>query len=132
MENFIKKIILGNGIKPSEECLNTFKSNFKKAVNVEWFDRETYYEAIFYKEKLEHIAIFSKLGELIEYKVNLPTGYLPALIKKHLENKGEIMNVVLRNKGNSIEYEAIIRDADLVRHLILLTNLGKIIDEKQL
>ncbi len=91
---------------------------------------KSYYEAIFYKENLEHIAHFDLSGNLTEYKLFLPKEFLPEAIKSYLESKGEIMNVVLNNKGNCIEYEAIVRDKNLTRSLILLSDLGKILEEK--
>lgn len=132
MDNFIKRVIEGNGITPPDICLESFNLNFENAINVDWFDRKTYFEAIFYKDNLEHIASFDISGTLTEYKLFLPKEYLPEAIKSFLESKGEIMNVVLINKGNSIEYEAIIRDANLIRFLIQLSELGKIIEEKKL
>jgi len=46
--------------------------------------------------------------------------------------KGEIMNAVLRNKGNRLEYEIIYRDATLTRFLITLSDLGAVLEEKKL
>ncbi|NJO92819.1 MAG: hypothetical protein HC831_30515, partial [Chloroflexia bacterium] len=97
-----------------------------------WFDRSTFFEAIFYKDQMEYIADFSQTGELIEYKMHLPVEYLPEAIKTQLESTGEIMNTLLKNKGNSIEYEAIVRDSRQLRYLIRITNLGKVIEERQL
>lgn len=132
MENFLKNMIDGNGINPPEICLNSFNRNFENAINIEWFNKNNQFEAIFYKDNIEHIALFNTSGELLEYKMNLPVDYLPRAIKKDVEYKGEIMNAVLKNKGNTIEYEVIIRDAELNRHLFLLTDLGKVIEEKRL
>lgn len=132
MNNFLKKVIEGSGITPPSICLEAFNLNFNNAINVEWFDRKTSFEVIFYKDNLEHIAIFDTSGALIEYKLFLPVEFLSEAIKSFLESKGEIMNVVLINKGNRIEYEAIVRNKDLTRFLILLSDLGKIIEEKKL
>jgi len=132
MEDFLKKMIDGNGIIPPEACLATFNQNFEDAKNVDWFDKEAHYEAIFYRDNLEHIALFTITGELMEYKMYLPVDYLPEAIKNYTESKGEIMNSVLKNKGNTIEYEIIIRDLDLKRHLILMSDLGKVLEEKNL
>jgi hypothetical protein len=132
MEDFVKRVIEGNGITPTEKCIQAFEDNFSHAINIEWFDREMYYEAIFYKDNIEYIAIFEKDGTLKEYKSFLPNNYLPEAIKHYLEEKGEIMNVVLINKRNSIEYETIIRDKNLVRQLYLFTGQGKLIEKKAL
>lgn len=132
MDEFLKKVMEGNGITPPENILETFNQNFKDAVNIEWFNKTTYFEAIFYKENLEYIAIFDKEGEMMEYKMYLPSDYLPWAIKNYVEGKGEIMNAVLKNKGNSICYEIIIRDKSLKRSLILFSDLGKVIEKKVL
>ncbi|HAF29454.1 MAG TPA: hypothetical protein DCG75_10445 [Bacteroidales bacterium] len=132
MNNFVKRVIEGNGITPPIICLNAFNSNFNDTINVEWFDRADHFEAIFYKDNLEHIAIFDLSGSLVEYKLFLPVEFLPEAIKTYLESKGEIMNSVLINKGNTIEYEVIVRDANFTRYLILLSDLGKVIEEKKL
>lgn len=129
---FLKKVIEGQGVEPSSICLEAFKQNFQHSVNVEWYDKGDYFEAIFYKEHIEHIALFSKDGDLIEYKLYLPDECLPERIMNIMESKGEIMNSVLKNKGNTIEYEVIYRDKDLNRYVILLSDLGHIIDEKKL
>lgn len=132
MDDFLKKIIDGNSVTPSDVCLNAFKQKFGDALNVDWYEKGEFFEAIFYKEKIEHIAIFDLEGTLIEYKTYLPEGYLPESIKSIAETKGEIMSSVMRNKGNRIEYEIIVRDASLTRYLITLTDMGSLIEEKML
>jgi hypothetical protein len=132
MEDFLKNFVDGNRIQPPKVCLNAFNEKFGGSINVDWYEKPNRYEAIFYKDNLEHIAIFTTSGEMTEYKMYLPPSFLPEAIKSSLETKGEIMNSVLKNKGNRIEYEAIIRDTNLIRYLIILTDLGKVIRERQL
>ena len=132
MENLAKKILANNSIQPSKECLRQFKSNFKDAINTEWVEKENHYEAIFYKNEIECIAIYNKNGSLELYKMFLPASYLPETIRNVLEREGEIMNIVLLNKGNSINYEAIIRDKNQERYQVLLTDLGKFVSKRQL
>ncbi|MBN1119206.1 MAG: hypothetical protein JXA77_18495 [Bacteroidales bacterium] len=132
MKKFLKKILVGNGVSPSEVCLQSFNGNFADAVNVEWFSKKGYYEVVFYQNNLEHIAAFSLNGVLLEYRQNLSVEYLPEVIKNIALSKGEIMNSVLKNKGNMLEYELIIRDKFLKRQLILLTDMGEIKEEKAL
>lgn len=129
MHNFIRSVIVGTEISPPPVCAEAFQNHFNNANHTDWYDHGDHYEAIFYKDKSEHIALFTLSGGLLEYKMYLPPGYLPELIKGHLESRGEIMNVVLRNKGNSIEYEAIVRDQELTRFLVVLSDLGRVIDE---
>lgn len=132
MNDFLKKVVEGNGVSPSDVCLQSFNQNFENAINVEWFNKENFYEAIFYKNNLEHIAIFSLSGILTEYSQNLPADYLPEPIKVTVSSKGEIMNSVMINKGNLLEYEVIVRDKQLNRYLIILSDLGRIKEEKKL
>ena len=132
MKDFLKKVIEGSGVSPSVVCLNSFTDNFEDAINVEWFRRDGYFEAIFYRNNLEHIALFSLNGILKEYKKNLPPEHLPEAIKNLALSKGEIMNAVLKNKGNSLEYELIFRDAALKRHLLILSDAGELKEEIRL
>jgi len=132
MNNFLKNVMEGSGITPSGICLHAFNQNFENAINVEWFNKKKYFEAVFYKDNLEHIATFSLDGDLIEYRLYLPEGYLPLPLKTKVQLKGEIMNSVLRNKGNRLEYEIIYRDAALTRFLITLSDLGAVLEEKKL
>ncbi len=132
MDKFLKNVVEGNGDSPSVVCLQSFNQNFKQAINVEWFRKDNRYEAIFYKDNLEHIALFSLTGSLIEYRINVPSDYLPASITRLLSSKGEIMNSVMRNKGNRLEYEVIVRDQELNRTQITLSDIGKIMGVKKL
>jgi hypothetical protein len=132
MERLLENIKKGGGYIPPEPCLASFREHFSDAVNIEWFEKKPGYEAVFYREKMEYIAHFGEDCILIEYKMFLPQEFLPTALGEILENRGEIMNAVLINKGNSIEYEIIYRDHSLTRHLLLLTDLGKILEEKVL
>ncbi|MBN1387645.1 MAG: hypothetical protein JW965_04315 [Bacteroidales bacterium] len=132
MDEFLRKVIEGDGSTPPADCLDAFKDKFSNAINVEWHAREDYYEAVFYKNKLEHVAVFTPSGVLSEYKLMLPEGYLPGKIIDQLKERGEIMNAVLRNKGNSIEYEVIIFDSNLKRIMMIFSEQGKILTSKEL
>ncbi|MBN1117174.1 MAG: hypothetical protein JXA77_08220 [Bacteroidales bacterium] len=132
MKNFLRKVVEGNGVSPSEICLQSFNENFKDAVNIEWFNKSDHFEAIFYKNNLEHIAIYSLTGILTEYRVNLPSDYLPEPIKNKALVKGEIMNSVMRNKGNMLEYEVIVRDKESNRNQLIFSDVGNLIEEQKL
>lgn len=132
MEDFVRKVIKGDGCTPLPECINAFESKFSSAVNVEWHTRGENYEAVFYKNKIEHVALFSPSGELSEYKLLLREDYLPARIIDLIKSRGEIMNAVLRNKGNKLEYELIIMDRDMKRSLFLFSEQGKILSISEL
>lgn len=132
MDDFLRKVVEGIGISPPENCQQSFKQIFEDAIHVEWFKRESHYEAVFYRNNLEHIALFSFGGVFEEYRLNIPSDHLPVLIKKLVSSKGEIMNSVLRNKGNMLEYEVIVRDAEFARSLISVSDNGSILEERAL
>ncbi|MCU4164379.1 hypothetical protein [Carboxylicivirga caseinilyticus] len=132
MENFLKKIVQGSSFTPPGLCEQALKENFTEAINVEWINKEEYYEAIFYKNNIEHIALIDRNGNLLEYRQNIPKDFLPEQIKTIAQSKGEIMNSVLKNKGNNIEYEIILKDQSLKRYLVLFSEIGVIKDEKKL
>jgi len=132
MNEFAKNIRKGHGMTPSASCIQAMKENFADAINVEWFSKKENYEAVFYRNKLEHIALFTQQGILLEYRQNLSTAYLPEFIKAMALQKGEIMNALLINKGNSFEYELIVRDKSLNRHLLLITDAGDLKEERKL
>ena len=132
MNHFLKKIINGSGVTPPDGCLISFKANFADAINVEWLRRDDYYEVTFYRNNLEYIALFNTDGSLLEYRQNLPLDLMPESIKNIALSKGEIMNSVLKNKGNKLEYELILRDQLLNRTLVVLSEIGDIVEDKKL
>jgi hypothetical protein len=127
---YLDKLMKGSNVEPPAICSDAFEKAFSNALNPEWYFRDGCYESVFYQDKLEHIAIFESTGRLLEHKMYLPEEFLPDQIKKKLRSRGEIMNAVLINKGNLIEYEAIIRDASLTRYLITCSHLGVFREEK--
>ncbi len=132
MINFFSKIFNGSFFSPPEEVKNALKDKFPDVINVEWNKSGDSYEAIFYKDSIEYIANFDKNGELKVYKMFLPEGYLPENIKATVNKKGELMNAVMINKGNSITYEIIFRDTELIRSVMLLNEKGIILEERLL
>jgi hypothetical protein len=132
MNELIIRAIKNEGVKPPQECLNALDKNFSGAVGVEWFEESRHFEAVFYKDELEYIALFNSNGVLLEYRRIVPQGYLPHAVRHFILKKGEIMNRVLLNRGNEVLYEIIYRDADNKRFMVLLTDLGDIREEKVL
>jgi hypothetical protein len=129
---FIKNVFAGSEANPPEKCRRALLTDFEGARNIEWFKNDGSFEAVFYKNNIEYIAVFSITGSLLEYKMYLPFDFLPLPLKKVLDQKGEIMNIVLVNKRNRIIFEAIYRDTALNRYMILLSEFGQIIEEKPL
>lgn len=132
MKNIIQNIFNQDITTPPAEVQQGLIKNFASILNVEWSMQNDQYEAVFYKDKIEHIALFSAKGELLEYKITLSEHMLPFPIKKGLKAKGEIMNIISRNKSNNISYEVIVRDAHLQRFIIILAENGAIISEQAL
>jgi len=132
MLKFFKEAIKGSEGLPPKVVSDALNKKFGEVINVDWLPKDTHYEAIFYKDKIEHIAIFTYEGVLEKYKVCLTKDFLPVSIKAEMDMKGEIMNVVLINDGKSILYEIILRNQLLVRTLMLITHMGVVIEERVL
>lgn len=105
---------------------------FHNAKNIEWENKNDIYEAIFYLNDVEHIAQFSKNGELLEYKKNLWPAELPESVKLACKGYGEIMNGIIIYKGDEILYEVIIRDEKLDRFEYLFSQNGDYINSVSL
>jgi hypothetical protein len=129
MMNFFSKIFGDSIFSPPEIVKNSLKERFPSVINVEWNKTGENYEAIFYKDNIEYIANFDRSGVLIVYKMFLTEGFLPEKIKSTMKGKGEIMNVVMINKGNCITWEIIYRDKELIRYLMLFNEIGAILEE---
>ena len=129
MMNFFSKIFGDSLLSPPEIVKNSLKERFPSVINVEWNKNGDNYEAIFYKGNIECIANFDRSGSLIVYKMFLSEDFLPQNIKLTMKSKGEIMNAVMINKGNSITYEIIYRDKELIRYLMLFNEIGVILEE---
>ena len=132
MFKFFKEAIEGKGTRPPKTVTDSLTKCFGDVINVDWLAKDGQYEAIFYKNSVEYIAIFNTTGDLEKYKMYLAIEFLPAAIKTDLELQGEIMNVVLINDGKSILYEVILRDKQLIRALKLISQMGDVLEERLL
>jgi len=132
MKEFLRKVVQGHGISPSAACRKSFAANFAGAADVEWFMAGEHYEAIFYRNKLEHIALFGQDGLLMEYRKKLPVDFLPNPVRHLALSRGEIMNALMKNKGNMLEYELIVRKAPCERYLLVISDLGNMKEERML
>ncbi len=118
MKTFLNNFLESERINQPPQVKQSLKKNFDNALNVEWMAKDDHFEAIFYKDNIEHLALFAKDGQLIEYKMNLSEDFLPLPAKSALPSDCEIMNVVLNNRGNSLSYEVIYRDKELRRYVM--------------
>ena len=136
MENqqhsFINNLLKGDRTQPPNHCLDVFNERFPNASALEWNALDDQYEVIFYQNELEHMATFTSDGQLVDYRMKLQEDLLPAMIKTLVHEKGELMNDVLINRGNALNYEIIFRDDQLVRYQLELDQLGQILVEKEL
>ncbi len=132
MAEFLKRMMDDGQCEPPDSCLAAFRSAYPGATGTEWHHANGFYESVFYEDKLEHIARFDSTGKLLDHKMFLPDMLLPAKIRKLVAGRGEIMNAVLINKGNRIEYELIVRDAQLNRKLISFSQSGRPLGERAL
>lgn len=132
MNKALVKLVEGEHIELPKTCIDSLKRNFSNAINIEWTKINADFEAIFYQDNLEYIALFKADGELIEYRRIIPEGYLPFSIRQLVMKKGEVMNRVLVNRGNELFYEVIYRDQELNRFMLLISDLGKVISHSKL
>jgi hypothetical protein len=124
MKEFFHKMIKGNSIVPPLMVKRALYQNFSTPLNIEWFNRDDHYEAIFYIDKLEYLARFEPDGTMAEYKTNLPAESLPERISKTARSEGEIMNVVSIHAGQEVSYEIIVRDSNFQRFLTIINQDG--------
>jgi len=105
---------------------------FRDAKNIEWEQKEDQFEAIFYLNDIEHIAQFTKTGELVQYKKNLWPAELPEILKSEGQKFGEIMNGIVIYRGTELFYEMIIRNENLDRYEFLYNHEGVLISSSLL
>lgn len=133
MNNFFTKLF---SQQAKDKIPSKVKENlidkFPSVINVEWNTVEENFEAIFYFDQVEHIALFSKEGNLIEYKLTLNHDELPEKLSTILNAKGKIMNLVKIVKGSSTFIESIILDDNDKRYLLLSTTEGDEIEFRAL
>jgi hypothetical protein len=125
MDNFFTRLLLGSHIKPARKVRISFSDRFPEALNVEWFEWEEGYEAVFYLQDREYIAHYHKTGELAELKENIKPEFFKGRISKIASAYGEVMNVIRIDKKDGNLYEIIFRTPDLVRYFLLLDAAGK-------
>lgn len=101
--------------------------HFPQALNIDWYSVSDMYEAIFYLSDIEHIAKISLKGKLIEYKKNIKPDDVPSEIKQASLNHGEIMSAIAIYSGKHINYELVIRNNQMLRHILLFNQTGQLL-----
>lgn len=132
MQNILSKIFHTNRTKPANAILKSFVAHFGQSINVEWHKEKENYEALFYIEDMEHIALFSPNGQIIVKKRNLLLSSAKPEIAMQAQNVGEMMNLIEIERDGIIFFEIIARDLYLDRYYILLDNEGNVLDKKKL
>jgi len=131
------KDILGNlfrlnSKRPPVSVHTQFKTFYPAAINEDWSREEDLWEVVFHDGEVEKIARFSNSGNLEELRVNRSVRDLPVEIYNHVNQLGEIMNVIFIQKGDQVNWEIIYRDSELNRFLILVGNEGNRLNWKPL
>jgi hypothetical protein len=132
MKNILSKILKFSSVSLPEKVKSSFFEKFGDSLNVEWLRTDDFYEAIFYREEIEHIGRFDSTGKLLNLKRNLPIHATPDHIKRKAEEHGELMNVIEICENEIVGYELIIRDEELIRFSLLLNEKGGLIQKSKL
>ncbi|PTN08817.1 hypothetical protein [Mangrovibacterium marinum] len=112
--------------------LTRFNQQFEHPLNVEWQKIGDQFEALFYKNELEHIARYAPTGEMTNLKVNLPLEQLPENIEAEAKKHGELMNVIRIENGKILKFELIVRDRQMNRYFLLISHEGEVIEKEKL
>jgi len=133
MEELVKNIFSDDRTTPPKAVSDELEKQFgQEVISVEWSHKDTWYEALFYCDQMEHIARFMESGNLLEYRVNLSHDRFPVFQSRIYTEKGEVMNMVEIHYPDRLLYEVIVRDRDLIRYELLVSQDGEIISEKVL
>lgn len=132
MKEFIQKIFKKTNLEIPKPVKQNFNRNFKKAKNEEWSQKGQNWEALFYLDKRESIAIFDQEGNLVEKRTNISVDGLPEQILNIALALGEIMNVISISGYKGKGYEIILRDKEFIRYLVLISEDGKIVSHAKL
>jgi len=130
------KKLLHKIVNASQETLtpqsvtDAFNYQFDSPLNTEWHKTDEFFEAVFYKDELEHIAKYKANGKPVSLKINLPLESIPVKIYEAAKPYGEVMNAIKINCKEIINYEFIVRDQNLTRYSLLLNAQGEILDKK--
>ena len=133
VKNFFQKILSGNkSIQVPATVKSSFAKQFVEPLNIDWHKTGEQFEAVFYKDELEHIARYTADGEITCLKVNLPLDSLPELVSSAAQTHGELMNAISILCDETQKYEVIVRDAELNRYFLLISPDGEVSEKEKL
>lgn len=126
------KLFESSSKKIPELIKQTLVREFPGAINIEWDKKDNFFEALFYQNDTEHIAVFSPTGDLLECKKNTWPDDLPELVANECKKQGEIMNVISVFKNNKTCFEVIVRDSSYNRTLLFFDSDASLTASKKL
>ena len=132
MKDILKKLYAFNWHRPPGRILSAFSNYFPQAINDDWSSENQFWEVVFYDNQVEKIARFTSEGILEEVRINESIKALPDKIYKQINQMGEIMNVILIQKGEQVNWEIIYRDSELKRFLVHIGSDGNQLHKKTL
>ena len=131
--NFFQKIFTGGkGIELPTLVKQEFEKQFSNSLNIEWQKNGDLFEAVFYINEAEHIAVYKNDGASVCLKINLPLIGVPENIQHVAKEEGELMNAIQIECDGILKYELIVRDKNLVRYSLLLNEKGTILKKEKL
>ena len=132
MKNPFAKIFKNSPKAIPEKILSELNHHFPDTIKIEWETKKGNYEAIFYFNEVEHIALISSDGQLIEYKRNLWPNELPRKISDECNQLGEIMNAIAIYRAGKKNFEVIARDSKFKRKLFLFDESANLVSSRKL
>lgn len=95
-------------VKTPSVVLNTFRSEFPDATDVEWEEFKDDFEVEFEIEKIDHTAILSSDGNLIKYKYDILLSELPEPVSQSIDtnyDRNKIDDTEILKIGNTSYYQ---------------------------
>lgn len=132
IDKLFKKIFTPSPLAPPEQLQNKFHAIYKKVKNLEWIEYQNDWEAIFIKDGEEYIIRMNLEGSVLDQKVNLPLQKVPQAVLECTRQHGEVMNIIQATSGDLHKYEIIMRDHDLNRFLLLISETGELLHRSSL
>ena len=132
MQNILHRIFSPGKVAPPKPVIRSFQDKYGDSINIEWHREKENFEALFYIDDAENIALFAPDGKILEHKKNLLLTAASPAVTAQAALIGEMMNLIEIDRQGVIYYEVIARDGYLDRYYLLLNSEGKLIDKKKL
>lgn len=132
MNNIFNKLLEPLRIKLPKEVTDAFGQQFPKAYNTEWSKHKKEFEVIFYLDEQECIAGYAETGHCLFIKRNLKLEQVPEIFENVLTSDWELMNLLEIEEGNTLHYECIVRDKELVRYAWYIDQEGQVLTREKL